>query len=586
MAVGHAAASVTPGKEKVMNIFRNMKLGAKIMVLIIIGVLGMVALGTMGISAIKQADADMDNMYNRKLQAVDYLGREMTYMTLLKERTVEHLLAPDDSKTTELMNEAISGFEELWTEYAELGMRASNVAPYVPEAKEDWDQFKADILDVAALADEGKSDEAWEAFKVVDSGSADTLNLALQNLKQLADDNAEQLMIETTATSRMQFIMTIVINAVALLILLIFSFIIVGDINKIMKAFKVNCGKMKNGDFRVYEGRIDRKDEFGDLARDLESMKTAVGKLIKDISEASESIAASSEELAASADQSAQASTTVADSSQEVVSLIDGQQIAVKEGNEALERVNESVDRVKAEAARVAENSKTAAEHSLAGRDKVVQTVETIRRVEDIVIESSGMVNRLGERSSEIGKIIDTIASIADQTNLLSLNATIEAARAGEHGRGFAVVAEEVSNLANESQEATEKIASLIRDIQDDTKKVVEAMNSEREAVLEGTKSIEKLSGVFENINNVVLEVSTQMNVVEESIDTMVSETILIQNGVKAINKHSNKIADAMSNVSAATEEQSASTEEIAASSESLAGLAQDQQEAISVFQY
>ena len=569
-----------------MKFFQNLKLVSKIMILIVIGIIGMLMLGITGINSIKKANADMDNMYNRKLTAIGLLGKERALLNLIKERTVEHILAPDDPKTETYLDEAVSEYKEIWPEYAVLGNMASNVTAYVSETEGHWDEFIADIEEIRSLCDNGKTDEAWEKYKEMDSGSAKSMSDSLSNLASLADSNAEILLEETDARSDLQFVMTIVMNMAALLVLLIFSFIIVKDINQTMKVFTIGCTKMKEGDFRLYTGKIDRKDEFGDLARTLEDMKASVGKLIHDVSAASEQIAASSEELAASADQSAMASGQVADSSQEVVSLIEGQQIAVKEGNESLERVNESVERVKAEAAKVAENSKTAAEHSLAGRDKVVATIDTIRHVEDIVNESSEMVDRLGERSEEIGKIVDTIASIADQTNLLSLNATIEAARAGEHGRGFAVVAEEVSNLANESQGATERIAALIKDIQEDTRLVVESMNAEREAVLEGTKSIENLSGVFENINSVVLEVSNQMNVVEESIDTMVSETVLIQTGVRAINKHSNKISDAMSTVSAATEEQSASTEEIAASSEALANLAQDQQNAISVFQY
>ena len=569
-----------------MKFFQNMKLGVKIMTLIVIGIVGMVLLGATGVFSIKKADADMENMYNRKLQAIDLLGTDMTYMTLVKERLAERILAYDDDHALELLNEAIEGYEDTWSQYSPLGNLASNVAPLLPEVESEWDDFKSEVEEIAELAGAGKTSEAWEKYKTTDQGTAEALNQSLSNLQNLAAENAQTLMDETGVRSQNQFIFTVVLNLVLLLLLCVISFFIVTDINKTMKVFSVNCQKMKEGDFRIFDRAITRKDEFGDLGRNLEEMKAEVGQLIKQVSIASEQIAASSEELAASADQSAQASTNVADSSEEVVSLIDGQQLAVKEGNESLVRVNESVEKVKAEAAKVAENSKSAAAQSSEGREKVVETVETIRRVEDIVSASSEMVNRLGERSEEIGKIVDTIASIADQTNLLSLNATIEAARAGEHGKGFAVVAEEVSNLANESQEATLKIAALIKDIQNDTKQVVDAMNSEREVVLEGTKAIEKLSGVFDTINNEVIQVSEQMNVVEESIDTMVSETILIQNGVKAINKHSNKISDAMVSVSAATQQQSASTQEIAASSESLANLAQEQQDAVAIFQY
>ena len=82
----------------------------------------------------------------------------------------------------------------------------------------------------------------------------------------------------------------------------------------------------------------------------------------------------------------------------------------------------------------------------------------------------------LGDRSQEVGQIVDTISGIAGQTNLLALNAAIEAARAGEQGRGFAVVAEEVRKLAEQSQEAAKHIADLISHIQADTEDAVQAM--------------------------------------------------------------------------------------------------------------
>ena len=99
----------------------------------------------------------------------------------------------------------------------------------------------------------------------------------------------------------------------------------------------------------------------------------------------------------------------------------------------------------------------------------VLSTVDQMNAIADTVISSSNVVAKLGERSKEIGNIVEVISNISGQTNLLALNAAIEAARAGEHGRGFAVVAEEVRKLAEESQHASQKIEELIRAIQQET---------------------------------------------------------------------------------------------------------------------
>ena len=111
-----------------------------------------------------------------------------------------------------------------------------------------------------------------------------------------------------------------------------------------------------------------------------------------------------------------------------------------------------------------------------AGTEAVEASVAQIISVEKIVNDSALTVDKLGERSKEIGQIVESISGIAEQTNLLALNAAIEAARAGEHGRGFAVVSEEVRKLAEESQEASQKIATLIGEIQAETTNAVDSM--------------------------------------------------------------------------------------------------------------
>jgi len=92
----------------------------------------------------------------------------------------------------------------------------------------------------------------------------------------------------------------------------------------------------------------------------------------------------------------------------------------------------------------------------------VEKAITQMGHIEESVIRSAHVVAKLGERSKQIGQIVDTISGIAGQTNLLALNAAIEAARAGEQGRGFAVVAEEVRKLAEQSQDAAKQIPSII----------------------------------------------------------------------------------------------------------------------------
>ena len=409
---------------------------------------------------------------------------------------------------------------------------------------------------------------------------------SLVTLQKVADDNADKLNEEVVAGNARQMTFMIVVAILSFLILLGLSTFIIkeitGSLNKMVQA----CNTMKDGDFRMVEDPTDRGDEFGAMANAMHQMREELNNLMRNVSDSSEQLAASAEELTASSNQAAQASTQVAQSASEVVESVENQLKAVMESNESVQRTQDSATGIKQESAKVAENSAAAAEHADKGSQAIDASVSQIKNVEQTVNESAVVVDRLGERSKEIGEIVDTMSAIADQTNLLALNAAIEAARAGEHGRGFTVVAEEVGKLAQESQESAQKIAKLIQVIQADTESAVVSMRSGREAVVEGVRSVEGLRTVFEDINRLVVDVSGQIDTVTGSINSMAADTTSIADEMNQINNYSGKVASEMQAVSAATEEQSASAEEIAAASDSLAKLAQDQQEALSHFRF
>ena len=115
--------------------------------------------------------------------------------------------------------------------------------------------------------------------------------------------------------------------------------------------------------------------------------------------------------------------------------------------------------------------------------------------IHNSVAKSDETIRSLSNRIKEIGSIVDVIKEIADQTNLLALNAAIEAARAGEHGKGFAVVAQEVQLLAENSQQSTEQINVLIKEIQQDTANSVSLMNHPKVDVQQGLQLTDACGG-------------------------------------------------------------------------------------------
>lgn len=334
----------------------------------------------------------------------------------------------------------------------------------------------------------------------------------------------------------------------------------------------------------THKVNVDRQDEIGKLAQSFNAMVDQLKSLIRQINTNAEQLAASSEELTASSEQSAQAANQVATSISDVANGANEQLVAATEASAVVEQMSAGIQQIAANTNLVAEQSAQAADKAKAGGQSVDQAVNQMVRVEATVNTSAGVVAKLGERSKEIGQIVDTISGIAGQTNLLALNAAIEAARAGEQGRGFAVVAEEVRKLAEQSQEAAGKIAQMIGEIQGDTDKAVLAMNDGTREVKTGAEVVTVAGNAFREIVELVSQVSGQVREISAAIQQMAGGSQQIVGAVKKIDGLSKASASEAQSVSAATEEQLASMEEIASSSQTLAKLAQDLQAEVAKF--
>ena len=177
--------------------------------------------------------------------------------------------------------------------------------------------------------------------------------------------------------------------------------------------------------------------------------------------------------------------------------------------------------------------------------------------------QSSVTVSRLGSLGQEIGEIVSVIDDIADQTNLLALNAAIEAARAGEGGKGFAVVADEVRKLAERTSQATKRISSMIRDIQEGTGEAVLSIEHGNKEVDEGIRLADEAGNSLDNVVRNAHEIVDRLNHIAASSLEQASATEQLSKNVQSISSVSSASAEGIAKIAGSAEDLNELTERL-----------------------
>jgi methyl-accepting chemotaxis protein len=176
----------------------------------------------------------------------------------------------------------------------------------------------------------------------------------------------------------------------------------------------------------------------------------------------------------------------------------------IRTASDAVNTMSHTTQRMAENAEAATQTSLKATQAAVKGGASVAETIKGMQRIRAAVQSTGKKIKGLGERSLEIGAIIEVINEIATQTNLLALNAAIEAARAGEQGKGFAVVADEVRKLAERAARATKDITGLIKGIQVETSEAVTVMEEGTREVEEGTKLADQAGAALREIEQIV----------------------------------------------------------------------------------
>ncbi|SDF54731.1 methyl-accepting chemotaxis protein [Sporomusa acidovorans] len=570
-----------------MIFFNNMKVKYKLGVLIFIAFLALGVIGFTGYYYLQQSNTTMNTLYKDRLIPVRDLNENRMLIVRANAAIMELMLTTDDNKNNQLKaiiedtgKRAAANLTEL--EKIHLDAKAKDLLNKVNTAREKYREAREQVV---SLAMQNKNAEAYAQYVAnVDKQSTEYIEL-MREFSDYYTELSRKMNEDNQAAFGKANQITLGILLLAFLVLGGSSWYITKLITQPLNELTLVCDELATGDFRDKPRRVIRKDEIGKVADSLVAMRSNVRTLMKKIDVSVEQVAAASEELTASADQSAQAATQVAGSIVAVAQGM-GEQLGITgDASAVIRQMSAGIQQIAANASDVSGQSALAAQKANEGNIAADKAVRQMAHIEQTVTSSAGIVAKLGERSKEIGQIVDTIAGIAGQTNLLALNAAIEAARAGEQGRGFAVVAEEVRKLAEQSQEAAKQIAILIGEIQGDTGKAVIAMGEGSQEVKMGAEIVNASGLAFNEIAKLVTQVSDQIKDMSTAVDQMATGSQQIVSSVHQIDELSKKASGEAQSVSAATEEQSASMEEIAASSQALANLAMDLRDAVNKFQ-
>ena len=377
------------------------------------------------------------------------------------------------------------------------------------------------------------------------------------------------------------FIVIVVLEVIITFIAMALSDRLIAPIKRITGIL----GTLSTGDFRINKNNdgeaqkyTSRTDELGVMARAVVTLRQNINDMMKKVITSAEQVAAASQQLTASADQSTIAINQVAESIVTVAGACTEQFTEVENASRQADAFKIHMDSVSKTLKVSAEKIQDTTKAAEAGGQSVKNAVDQMKKIETSVSESADVIAKLGEESDKIGKIVDAIAAIADQTNLLALNAAIEAARAGEHGRGFAVVADEVRKLAEQSQLSAHEISDLIGSIQEKAQDAVQSMQGGVANVQNGADAVDGAGKTFGEIIGMVTDVEKGSAHMEKIVAELVDSTDVIIKSVSNINTKSREVAKESETVSAASEEQTATMHEIAEASRSLAEMAQNLQ--------
>ncbi|MCG5252209.1 HAMP domain-containing methyl-accepting chemotaxis protein [Brevibacillus agri] len=565
----------------------KLTVGKKLYAAFLVTLLLMASVGGLGIYQMKNLNEKAVEINTSWLPAVEDINH-LNYLTEhARAVLLKHIFYQSREDKEPLEKELEQAMQEVKAEIAsyESTLEEDDVEDrkIFNAFKSNWEKYEQiyePLLAASRLNDTASIQAAIKETTVLFTEMDNDLNA----LVKINHDGANRESEEAAAIYAEGRTVTLVMMSVSLLLTFVFAAVITNGIRKRLQKLAHQVNAVAEGNLRLEALPAKETDEIAELTRDFNNMLAKLREIVFQVNMTAQQVAASSEQLTASAEQSAKAAEHIAVAIQEVASGSEKQVQGVEESFRTVEEMSGDSEQIAAKVNSVADISLQASELAQAGNQSVQTTSSQMNAIHSTMNELAHVVKGLGERSTEIGQIIEVITDIADRTNLLALNAAIEASRAGESGRGFAVVAAEVRKLAEQSQASAEQIALLIQAIQQETEKAVSTMEAGTKEVQEGMHVVQRAGQTFEQIHQSVLEVAAQIQEVSAASGHLATGAERVVHAIQLISGVAQTVAAGTQNITAAAEEQLASMEDITSSAAALSNMAEELQSSVRVF--
>ncbi|MFJ7796205.1 methyl-accepting chemotaxis protein [Pseudomonas sp. NPDC096950] len=459
-----------------LNIAPRAFLGFAFIALLVI-VLGVFAVNRMSI--IRQSSVDMGST---QLPSVSFLGNvteNILRMRILSFRILVNREPASLQEAETRIGVLTDKARKAQAAYAELPAGPDEKALYkvFSTTLDNYMQAQREMMD---LSRQNKVDEMRALINTRIKEGTDLMGEQLNKLVAFNTDGAKAagLVAEDNYQTAVNGIIAVSVVAALMTVLLawLLTRSIVTPLNRAVQAAETIAGGNLTKTIEV-----DGKDEASRLLGALSAMQDNLRKTIEQIAGSATQLGAAAEELSTVTEEASRG--------------LQKQNNEIEQAATAVNEMTAAVEEVARNAVSTSEASNQSTQAAREGRNRVVETVDAIQTMTHDVQNTSVMIEGLAAQGRDIGKVLDVIRAIAEQTNLLALNAAIEAARAGEAGRGFAVVADEVRALAHRTAQSTQEIEKMVAGIQNGTGEAVSSMQQSNQRT-QSTLEMARAAGV------------------------------------------------------------------------------------------